>query len=172
MGIRVEMGNAKGVRRDFGALERRRFEAIRLLQQGVKQAEVARRLQVAYSSVKRWVHEWRTQGESGLEQAGRAGRRPQLGPEQRRRLVQLLLAGPQRLGYETPLWTCPRVADLIEREFGIRFHPGHVWKVLVSLGWSPQRPQVRARERNPEEIRIWKEQTWPALKKRPRRKAA
>lgn len=51
------------------------------------------------------------------------------------------------------------MADLIEREFGIRFHPGHVWKVLVSLGWSPQRPEVRARERNQEEIRIWKEQT-------------
>ncbi len=78
----------------------------------------------------------------------------------------------ERLGYETPLWACPRVADLIEREFGIHFHPGHVWKVLVSLGWSPQRPQVRALERNPEEIRIWKEQAWPALKKRPRRKAA
>ena len=172
MGIPVEMGNAKGVRRDFAALERRRFEAIRLLQQGVRQAEVARRLQVACSSVKRWVHEWRRQGESGLEKAGRAGRRPQLGPEERRRLVQLLLAGPERLGYETPLWTCPRVADLIEREFGIRFHPGHVWKVLVSLGWSPQRPQVRARERNPEQIRVWREQTWPALKKGPRRKAA
>jgi transposase len=69
------------------------------------------------------------------------------------------------LGYETPLWTCARVAHLIEREFSIGYHEGHVWKVLVSLGWSPQRPTGRARERNEEEIRNWRKQQWPVIKK-------
>ncbi len=49
--------------------------------------------------------------------------------------------------YETPLWTCPRVAHLIEQEFDVRYHEGHIWKVLVGLGWSPQRPEGQARER-------------------------
>ena len=69
---------------------------------------------------------------------------------QRRQLVNRLLEGPEKLGYETPLWTCPRVADLIEREFGVHYHAGHVWKLLRQLNWSPQRPKGRALERNEE----------------------
>jgi hypothetical protein len=53
-----------------------------------------------------------------------------------------------------------------------RYHEGHVWKVLVGLGWSPQRPTGRARERNEEHTRIWKKKTWPAIKKKPAGKAA
>lgn len=83
----------------------------------------------------------------------------------------MLLQGPEAIGYETPLWTCPRVADLIEREFGVRYHEGHVWKVLVGLGWSPQRPTGKARERNEEGIRTWKKRTWPAIKRSPRGKS-
>src|ERR1700681_3067796 len=76
------------------------------------------------------------------------------------------MAGPEQLGYETPLWTCPRVAHLIEQEFDVHYHEGHVWKILVGLGWSPQRPEGRARERNEEQILNWKKKVWPALKKK------
>ena len=95
-----------------------------------------------------------------------------LDEKDRQRLEELLVRGPEALGYETPLWTCPRVAHLIEQEFGIRYHEGHVWKVLVSLGWSPQRPTGKARERNEEQIRTWKRKTWPGIKKKPAGKAA
>ena len=67
------------------------------------------------------------------------------------------------VGYQTPLWTCPRVAHLIEQGFGVEYHAGHVWKILVGLGWSPQRPVGRARERNEVAIRTWKRKTWPAI---------
>ena len=62
-----------------------------------------------------------------------------------------MLEGPEAHGYPTPLWTCRRVTRLIKQEFGIVYHPGHVWKILVRLGWSPQRPVGRARERNEEQ---------------------
>jgi transposase len=62
-----------------------------------------------------------------LKKAGRAGRKPLLNDEPRQHLVERLLEGPERLGYETPLWTCPRVAHLIEQEFGILYHKRHVW---------------------------------------------
>ena len=68
--------------------------------------------------------------------------------QNRERLYALLLEGPEQLGYETPLWTCPRVAHLIECESGVRYHPGHVWKLRSALGWTPERPTGRARERN------------------------
>ena len=83
------------------------------------------------------------------------------------RLEKLLLQGPERLGYETPLWTCPRVAHLIEQEFGVLYHEGHVWKILVLLGWSPQRPTGHARERNEKQIRHWKKKGWSRIKKKP-----
>src|ERR1700691_5659509 len=146
------MGNPAGVPRDFEALEKRRFQAIQMLERGLRQAEIARRLRVVRQTVARWVHDYRTQGKSALRKAGRAGRKPRLSEKQRLQLEKLLVAGPERLGYETPLWTCPRVVHLIEQEFDVHYHQGHVWKILDGLGWSPQRPGERALERNEREV--------------------
>jgi transposase len=88
------------------------------------------------------------------------------------RLIARLLEGPEKLGYETPLWTCDRVGHLIQEEFGIRYHSGHVWKILRQLNWSPQRPAGRALERNEEAIAHWKRKTWPEIKKKPKKKGA
>lgn len=166
------MGNPAGVRRDFDALEQRRFQAIRLLDDGVNQTDIAHRLKVSRSTVVRWVNRYRHQGREALQKTGRAGRKPRMDAAQSQRLEERLRQGPERLGYETPLWTCPRVADLIEREFGVRYHPGHVWKVLVNLGWSPQRPAGKARERNEEMIQTWRKKVWPRIKKKPVGKGA
>jgi len=160
------MGFPKGVKRDFDGLEQRRFQAAELLSQGFNNSEVARRLKVSNQTVSRWAARVRQGGLESLRQAGRAGRKPLLSDKSRRRLEELLKRGPEQLGYETSLWTSERVAHLIESEFGIRYHPGHVWKILVRLGWSCQRPMGRARERNEEAIRVWKKQTWPAIKKK------
>jgi transposase len=166
------MGNARGVRRDFDALEHRRFEGLKLLRQGFNQSEVARRVKVCSQTVSRWDKAVSEEGERALQAAGRAGRKPLLDQTQRQRLVARLLEGPEKLGYETPLWTCERVAHLIDQEFGVRYHAGHVWKLLRQLTWSPQRPAGRALERNEEAIREWKRKTWPAIKNKPKKKAA
>jgi transposase len=167
----LNMGNARGVKRDFKALEQRRLEAVKLLKQGFNQSEVARRVKVCSQSVSRWAKTVSEAGPKALCAAGRAGRKPLLDEKQRTRLVSRLLEGPEKLGYETPLWTCARVADLIQREFGISYHEGHVWKLLRQLKWSPQRPVGRALERNEEAIAEWKSKTWPAIKKKPKKKA-
>ena len=150
------MGNAAGVRRDFESLEERRMEAARLLKQGVNQSEVARRMRVCSQSVSRWAGQVAAVGQQALRKADRAGRKPGLEEQHKHRLEELLLQGPERLGYDTPLWTSRRVARLIEQEFGVRYHQGHVWKILRGLGWSCQRPESRARERNEVAIRQWK----------------
>jgi transposase len=165
------MGNPAGVRRDFAALEKRRREAARLLRKGMHQSAVAREVGVSPESVRRWREALDKQGAAGLQAAGRAGRKPRLGPEQLRAVGRGLKRGAETLGYESPLWTAARVADLIERECGVRYHPGHVWKILRQLGWSCQRPTGRALERDESAIRHWKRVTWPALKKKPGNKA-
>jgi len=82
------------------------------------------------------AEEFQVGGLEALQKAGRAGRKPELSEGDRKRLEELLVQGPEKLGYETPLWTCARVAHLIDNEFGIEYHPGHVWKILDDLGWS------------------------------------
>lgn len=161
------MGNPKGVRRDFAALERRRLQAAKLFEQGLSQAEVARKTNVSRESTRRWYRDWQIQGKAGLKQAGRAGRKPRLQAAQLEKLRSGLKQGPEVLGYGTGLWTSWRVADLIERQTGQKFHPGHVWRILRSLGWSCQRPTGRAIQRNEPAIRRWKKVRWPEIKKKP-----
>ena len=129
------MGNPAGLKRDFVALEKRRFQAIKLLQMGdLNQSDVARRVHVCRQTVSRWAEEFQAGRREALKSAGRAGRKPTLTEADRERLQELLLQGPEKLGYETPLWTCARVAHLIENEFRVEYHPGHVWKILNDLG--------------------------------------
>ena len=132
------MGNPKGVTRDFDQLERRRLKAAKLFDKGLSQAEVSRRLSVHRQSVSRWYQGWKEQGTQALKKAGRAGRKPRLQSVQLEQLGRGLKEGPEALGYGTGLWTTWRVADLIQRQTGQKFHPGHVWRMLRSLGWSCQ----------------------------------
>jgi len=166
------MGNPRGVKRDFTALEKRRFEAVKLFDKNLNNSEIGRRLKVSNQTVSRWRKECEQGGNVALRRAGRAGRLPCLDEADKARLVELLLQGPERLGYETPLWTCPRVADLIERNFEVDYHPGHVWRILRQLNWSVQQPVGRALERNEALIDEWKHKRWPEIKKKPRKKAA
>jgi len=167
------MGNPAGVKRDFEALERRRQKGARLLAKGLSQSEVARQLGVGHQTVNRWAKTLAQHGRrKGLKKAGRAGRKPRLSEEDLKRLEKGLLKGPEALGYETPLWTLGRVRQLIEQEFGVRYHRGHVWKILRELQWSCQRPERRARERKEKAIQSWKKVQWPALKKKPKEKDA
>jgi transposase len=138
------MGNPRGVQRDFEALEQRRLTAVDLFGEGLNNSEIGRRLKVCNQTVSRWRKQYLAGGEQALHKAGRAGRKPCLSTADQQRLVKLLLMGPERLGYEKPLWTCDRVAQLIEDEFGIRYHAGHVWKILCQLHLSPQRSVGRA----------------------------
>ena len=166
------MGNPKGVQRDFNSLERRRLKAARLFDRGLSQGEVSRKLDVHRQSVSRWHQAWRKQGTKALLQAGRAGRKPRLLPDQLEQVARGLKEGPEVLGYGTGLWTTWRVADLIERQTGQKFHPGHVWRILRSMGWSCQRPTGRAIQRDEVVIRRWKQVRWPEIKKKPDRSSA
>ena len=164
------MGNARGFKRDadcFKTLEQRRLKAARLLQQGVHQSEVARRVGVHRQSVSRWARQLEEAGRAGLKRARRAGRKPKLTTTDLKRLEQGLKRGPEALGYATSLWTSQRVAHLIEQECGVRYTTTHVWRLLKQLGWSCQRPVGRALERDEEAIRRWKKRRWPELKKTP-----
>jgi transposase len=160
------MGNPAGVKRDFEALEDRRFRAYELLKRGLSEAEVARQVGAHRQSVNRWAAQISEHGRAGLKKAGRAGRKPRLTEAELRRIERRLKRGPEALGYETGLWTLERVAQLIEQECGVKYHRGHVWWLLGKMGWSCQRPTGRALQRDEASIEHWKNKRWPRLKKK------
>jgi transposase len=159
------MPTTRGARRDFVALEARRFHAARLFGRGASQATVARELGVTRMTAHRWYHAWESEGRRGLKAAGRAGRKPRLDCRQWARLEAALLQGPAAHGFATNLWTLPRIASVILRRTGVRYHPAHVWRLLQGLNWSLQRPARQARERDEPAIRRWRHQRWPKVKK-------
>ena len=111
-------------------LERRRRRALELLKRGLTQSAVAEQLGCANSSVSRWHHTFERAGPKGLAPKPIPGRPPKLSASQRQRLVQRLVNGPLACGYGTDLWTLPRIADQIARQFHVRYHQAH-WKRYV-----------------------------------------
>jgi len=146
-------------------LETRRRKAMGLLRQKLSLNEVARRLGCHASSVLRWRDRMRREGAKGLKVRPTPGRPPRLSASQRRRLVRHLLKGPESLGYETQLWTAKRIAELILKLFGVSYHPAHVGRLMHGLGWSPQKPERRAVERDERAIQEWKRTRWPQVKR-------
>jgi len=150
--------------------EARRFRAWELKKQGWKQKDIAAALGVTKGAVSQWVSRAAEEGVEGLRTRKPTGKPPRLSPEQRAELPRLLEQGAPAFGFRGALWTLPRVTDLIRRQFGISYHPSHVGRILVRCGWSPQKPRQRAVQRDEEAIQRWREERWPAIKKRPRRK--
>src|SRR6266700_5006226 len=159
------MSTTRGARRDFAALEARRFQAARLGGRGASQGRVARELGVTRTTAHRWYHAWQTEGRRGLNAVGRAGRKPRLDRQQVARVEAALLKGPAAHGFATNLWTLPRIAAVIARGTGVRYHPAHVWRILQGLNWSLQRPARQARERDEAALGQWRRQRWPQVKK-------
>jgi transposase len=149
-------------------MEERRMGAADLFAAGVRQVDIARRLGVCHQTVSDWHAIWREGGKEGLRGAGRAGRRPKLTKEQLAEVEAALEKGPTANGYATQLWTLQRVAEVIERVTGVRYHRGHVWRILrEQLGWTRQRPARQAVERDDEVIDRWVQERWPKVKKMP-----
>jgi transposase len=147
-------------------LRKRRELAVQLLQAGKIPAAVARALSAARSSVTRWQQSFKQKGRAGLEPKPIPGRPPRLSTKQKRQLEQYLIEGPLVAGYKTDLWTLRRIARLIKKRLHIKYHPGHVWKILRAQGWSCQKPERRATQRDEAAIAHWKRYVWPQIRRR------
>ena len=146
-------------------LESRRRRTLALVQQGLSLNAAARRIGCAASSVMRWVNAFRRQGAAGLEVRRAPGRPRRLTAGQEAGLLRELLRGARAHGYGTDLWTTQRIAEVIERQFRVRYHRDHVGRLLARNGWSPQKPERRARERDEAAIERWKRTRWPRVKR-------
>lgn len=145
--------------------------AVELLQQRMQLVDVAEAVQASTSSVKRWRDAFAAEGEEGLSSAPPREHPSRLTDKQKQRLVRTLLRGARANGYPNDLWTCPRVLEVIQKLFGVTYHVDYVGTLLHKLGWSVQKPEQRARERDEEAIQRWQQQEWPRIKKGTRTKS-
>ena len=146
-------------------LERRRRRAIHLLKRGLTTSAVAEQLGCSHSSVVRWRQICERIGSKGLIPRPIPGRPPRLSVARKRQLQRLLVRGPLAAGYSTDLWTLARIGQMIRRRLRVRYGTCQVWRILRSLGWSCQKPERRARQRNEVAIAHWKRYVWPHIKK-------
>jgi transposase len=147
--------------------EGRRLRAWELKQQGWSQQEIADALGVSKGAVSQWMKRGRKEGVEGLRRRIAPGAKPRLSEEERAKLPELLARGAPAHGFRGDVWTCGRVAEVIWREFGVRYHPAHVSRLVRALGLSLQKPERRANQRDEETIEHWKEERWPELKRGP-----
>jgi len=144
--------------------QQRRFEAAGLFEAGRTRAQVAAQLGVTWRAAHTWWQHWQADGVKGLEAGNKPGPAPKFSDEQVDELKGELIKGSLAHGYANELWTLRRVARLITDQFGLKASPSEVWRLLKRMGWSPQKPHRKARERNEEKINQWKTERWPELR--------
>lgn len=146
-------------------LEIRREIAANMLESGKGIREVARTVKASSSTVFRWKQMLSEKGREGLKPKPPTAQKKRLGIEQKEKLKEILLIGARAAGYPTELWTLKRIAEVIKKEFKVEYHPGHVWKVMREMGWTAQKPERRARERDEIAIQAWRDKEWERIKK-------
>jgi transposase len=149
--------------------EWRRLQALALKRRGWFQRDIAAALGVSEVSVSLWLARAGDGGPQALLSRPAPGPEPKLVPAQKALIPEFLWHGPEAYGFRGRVWTCARIAQVIDEEFGVRYHKDHVGRLLKELGWTPQAPITRASQRDEPAIRWWREVTWPALRVQARR---
>lgn len=161
----------KEAERDGAYRVAKRLQAVVLNAEGRTSGDIAAILKAPRSKVSQWLAHYEQHGVEGLLEGQRSGRSPELSTLQRQQLGDILDSGPVAYGLDCGVWTSPMIAWLIEEEFGVAYHPGHVRKLLHGLGFSVQRPRRVLARADPEAQQRWRRRTYPNIKKKPKRSA-
>lgn len=147
--------------------EKRRFDAVQEYCRSIyTQDEVAAHFRVNPRTLRRWLKRYRDQGEDGLKARHNDSSKSRMSERQKDQLTKILLKGALASGFDTDMWTCPRVTEVVKKEFGISYHHDHIRRILHELGWSVQRPQRQAMERDEKAVQDWLHYKWPRIKKK------
>jgi transposase len=149
--------------------EWRRTRAWSLSQQGWGVRSIVDALGASPAAVSVWLATARAHGPQALCARPHLGTHAKLTTAQLALLPDFLWHGAEAYGFRGDLWTCGRVASVLHEEFGVRYHPGHVSRLLKELGWTPQVPITKAIQRDKKAIQRWRDEDWPRLKRRARR---
>lgn len=147
------------------AREYKRLRAIELFENGMKAIKIAEVLGVTRGAVSQWLKRFRLHGIEALYQSVRKKKACKLSSQQVEDLLGMLVHGAENFGYSGDVWTGPRVRELIEVKFGIKYSIRHVERLLKKWGWTPQKPVTRPTQQNLAEVEEWLTERWPRIKK-------
>lgn len=134
--------------------------------EGKSQTAISKLVQCSQSWVNEVLRRQKALGEIPLKVKGKAlGKTPKLNNGQLEALKGMLLEGALQHGFETDNWSRERVAELIQRHFGVNFHISHMSKLLAQLGFTLQKPKAKSYRKNEAAVQEWKDKRLPALKK-------
>lgn len=144
----------------------RRLLAIAMLAKGMRGVDVAKALGMTPRTIYKWKKLYAEGGEDAILAKPGQGQKPKLTEQQRQDLIGRLLAGPQTEGFSTDVWTSPRIAEVTKRHYNVEYHVNYIPSLMKSLGFSCQKPERQARERDEKAISTWKRKDWPRIKKK------
>lgn len=148
-------------------LERKRFKAVELNQGGMSNPDIAKALEVSVRSVQDWIRIATAKGVEALRAKVHPGRKPKLTAKQFAKVRSLVLKGATANGFTTELWTGPRVAQLIRDKFQVTYHNNYLPDLLQKMGFSCQKPERQARQRDDDAVSEWIAKDWERIKKKP-----
>lgn len=147
-------------------LEERRLYGQKLLEAGHSTAEITRALGVPSSTLRNWRQKLKQHGEDALKATISTGRPRILSDEQRQQLRAMLHQGALAHGYPDDTWSTLRIRKLIGKTWDVWYHRDHVGDLLGQMGFSYQKPETRALERDEKRVRTWVDTTLPELEKK------
>jgi transposase len=151
-------------------MEWKRKQGMKLLRSGIKQAQVARKMGVN----RRTVYDWkkRVDDDQDFRNRKKKGRNSRLTDKQKEELKGIIDGGATSYGFPTDLWTLKRIADVIEREFGVHYNTTYIWQLLRVLGYSAQIPIAVAMEKDNDYVKKWLSEDYPLYVKEAREHGA
>lgn len=156
--------------KNLSEAQKTRVKAARLLQKGFTPTQVAEEVGVARQTIHTWKRILEEKGLDALKEIREVGRPSTLDDSDMLWLANALREGATAHGFGTELWTLKRVNELIRKKLGKKFSDVHVWRLLGMLGFSSQKPDRQAKERDESAVKEWRQKTWPKIKKKPAKK--
>lgn len=145
-------------------LENYRFRTIELHNEGKKVNEIAHFFGVHRGSVSNWITTYNRKGRDSLKSKKSSGRPRKISENEMKRIINILQDDAINYGFETPLWTCKRLQQIIQKRIGKKIHTTNVMRLLKKLGMTSQKPKRRASQQDEIAVKSWLVEEWPHIK--------
>lgn len=153
--------DGRSINRDV--LEHLRMQAIKLWKKDKKVKDIAENFGVTLSAVYEWIKDYKRGGITALKKRKAKGAEPKLSVKEVKKLVEMIGKTADIYGFDSPLWNCKNIRQLILEKFKKSLHFSNVWRLLKKLGLSPQKPKRQAKERDEKEVKAWIDKEWPKI---------
>jgi transposase len=144
-----------------------RIRAILLNHQEKTSGEISLALDAPRSRVSDWLKTYEARGVDGLMEGRRTGRPSRLTDLQKIMICDILDSGPIAYGHSSGVWAAKIISEIIKDEFGVQYHPSHVWKLLQDFGFTVQSPKRLLALADNEKRQKWIREIYPKIKKKP-----